>query len=150
MWSKLQKQLYNVMDLSTGFQMHCSVYKIKSAWTAGQDKHNKSKTKEVIPRYWITIGKGKNKEIIWDFPNDFLKNPSLVDNSLFKIDDENTIQDRMFWSENYTWVPLVIREYINTPREKLLSISFSQDKYNLVNTLRKYDRRIAKEIRNKL
>ncbi len=149
MWSKLQKQLYNVMDLSTGFQMHCSVYKTKSAWTAGKDKNNRSKGREMIPRYWITIGKGKDKKIIWDFPNQFLKQKSLVDDSPY-FKDDNTIQDRMFWPENYTWVAEVIREYLNTPKEQLLTISFAKDQYNLVNTLRKYDRRIAKEKCKKL
>lgn len=150
MWSKLQKQLYNLMDMSTGFQIHCSVYKTKSAWTAGYNKHGQSKTREMIPHYWITIGKGKDKKVIWDFPNDYLEKESLVDIKSFQINDNNTIKDRMFWPENYTWVSDVIREYINTPKEKLLTLNIAQDKYNLVKTLRKFDRRLAKTKREKL
>lgn len=71
LWSKLQKQLYNIVDKSDNFQMHCSVYKTKSAWNAGQ-RSGISKKQEQIPRYWITIGKGNDKKIIWDFPNNYL------------------------------------------------------------------------------
>ena len=54
MWSKLQKQLYKIMDPTVNFQMHCSVFKTKSAWNAGQ-KAGISKKKESIPHYWITV-----------------------------------------------------------------------------------------------
>ena len=127
MWSKLQKQLYNLMDMSTGFQIHCSVYKTKSAWTAGYNNHS------FISLYGL-----------------YLEKESLVDIKRFQINDNNTIKDRMFWPENYTWVSDVIREYINTPKEKLLTLNIAQDKYDLVKTLRKFDRRLAKTKREKL
>ena len=146
MWSKLQKDLYNIIDKQSKFQMHCSVYKTKSAWNAGQ-KSGVSKKKEAIPRYWITVG--QDKEIIWDFPNSFLDKESNT--NLFTTKrDSNTIQDTYFIDTNYTWVPDVIRKYINTSREKLLTISFEEDKYGLVDILRKYDRRISTKIREEL
>lgn len=52
-WSKLQKQLYLVIDDSINFQIHCSVYRMGSQH-GGAD----------LPRYWITLG----KEIVFDYP----------------------------------------------------------------------------------
>lgn len=137
MWSKLQKQLYKIISPDIDFQIHCSVYKTKSAWTAGQ-KAGISKKREQVPRYWITV----NNEIVWDFPNMFLDELSQ--------DNTNTIRETYFFPTNYFWVHNVIQEYINTPRQDLLTVSFKEDKYNLVNTLRKYDKRISKYIRREL
>lgn len=52
-WSKLQKQLYLVVDDGIDFQIHCSVYRMDSQH-GGAD----------LPRYWITLG----KEIVFDYP----------------------------------------------------------------------------------
>lgn len=134
MWSKLQKQLYKIMDPTVKFQMHCSVFKTKSAWNAGQ-KAGISKKKESIPHYWITV----NGETVWDFPNNYIDNDSLVDGF--------TIKETYFYPDNYTWVADVLRNYINTPKEKLLTIEFDNDKFGLVDVLRKYDRRISKNKR---
>lgn len=49
-WSKLQKQLYLIIDKESKFQIHCSVYKTKSAWNSGQ-RSGISKKQESIPRY---------------------------------------------------------------------------------------------------
>lgn len=134
MWSKLQKQLYKIMDPTVNFQMHCSVFKTKSAWNAGQ-KVGISKKKESIPHYWITV----NNETVWDFPNNYIDNDSLVDGF--------TLKETYFYPNNYNWVADVLRNYINTPKEKLLTIEFDNDKFGLVDVLRKYDRRISKNKR---
>lgn len=149
MWSKLQKQLYLIIDKDSKFQIHCSVYKTKSAWNAGQ-KSGISKKQEQIPRYWITVG--DNKEIIWDFPNNFLNGESMIENPYWNVtpDDPNTIKDTYFWDQNYTWVANLIREYLDTPRDQLLTKEFENDKYGLINVLRKYDRRISKAKRNNI
>lgn len=52
-WSKLQKQLYLVIDDSINFQIHCSAYRMDS-------QHGSTD----LPRYWITLG----KEIVFDYP----------------------------------------------------------------------------------
>ena len=57
-WSKLQSRLYNLMDESINFQIHCALYEMNS-----NDGYHGSK----LPRYFITI----EKEIIWDYPTDF-------------------------------------------------------------------------------
>lgn len=132
MWSKLQKQLYLIIDKDSGFQIHCSVLKTKSAWVAGLDKHGISKARESIPRFWITVG--KDKKIIWDYPKDYAED----------------IKYSYFHWDNYTWVAETIRYYLNTPKEKLLTDTYERDKYGLTDILRKYDRRISKNIREEL
>lgn len=138
MWSKLKRQLMLLMDDDSGFDIQCSVFKTKSAWTAGQ-KNGISKGREMIPRYWIT----DNNKVIWDFPVMFLDAESQVGN-------EYTIRDTYFYGKNYLWIANVIRDYIDTPRDEILTKKFSEDKYGLVDVLRKYDRRISKSIRNKM
>lgn len=53
-WSKLQKELYFIIDPQIDFQIHCAAYPIG---TRGN----------TVPRYWITLG----KEIIFDYPKQF-------------------------------------------------------------------------------
>lgn len=55
-WSKLQKELYAVLDRSIDLQIHCSIYRMKSQYGSTD-----------LPRYFITLG----KEIIFDYPNQF-------------------------------------------------------------------------------
>lgn len=57
-WSKLQKSLYLLIDEKINFQIHCSIYRMKSQY-GGTD----------LPRYWITL----NKEIIFDYPKQFVQ-----------------------------------------------------------------------------
>ena len=139
-WSKLQKQLYLIIDKESKFQIHCSIYKTKSAWTAGQ-KQGISKGREMIPRFWITISDKNN--IIWDFPNNFLESKS-------QIQDNLNIKDTYFHPNNYTWVSECIRYYLDIPKDKLLIQKYEKDNYGLTEILRKYDRRISKKIRENL
>lgn len=129
-WSKLQKQLYNIIDRDVKFQMHCSIYKTKSARTVGQ-KNGISKGREMIPRFWITVG----KDTIWDYPNNFIND--LPDTYYFHWD-------------NYTWISDCIRYYLDTPKDKLLTQKYEKDKYGLTEIFRKYDKRISKKIRENL
>jgi hypothetical protein len=64
-WSKLQKRLYKFISDDIDFQIHCVVYPMKS---------NYGKTG--LPRYFITL----DKNIIWDYPADFIKADSLENN----------------------------------------------------------------------
>lgn len=142
----MQKQLYNIIDTDSKFQIHCSVYKTKSAWGAGQTCGISNK-REAIPRYWITVG--DNKEIIWDFPNDFLQHKSQVSVAYWNTDEvPNTINNTYFWNVNYTWVAETIKYYLDTPKEKLLTQTYNKDIYGLTDVLRKYDRRISKQKRS--
>lgn len=75
-----------------------------------------------LPRYWITLG----TEVIWDYPRDFTHSakdyPYLTDISA---------------------ISGLIREYINTPVEELLSKPF-EDRWHLVEILLAADRRIGR------
>ena len=56
-WSKLQRAVYLIVAPGLPLQIQCRVYPMDSQFgTVG------------IPRYWITLG----KEIIWDYPKDFV------------------------------------------------------------------------------
>ena len=140
MWSKLQKGLYNIVDPGIKFQMHCSVYWTKSYWCS-----TKKRGREMIPRYWITIG----KEVVWDFPNMFMNHPAVAGVGYGEKPNGShfTVHDTYFWQDNYTWIADTLREYINTPKHLLLENSFENDKYGLIDVLRSVDRRIGKSRR---
>ena len=73
-----------------------------------------------IPRYYITL----DKEIIWDYPKDF-NNNYPYDTDISNISD-------------------LIREYIDTPKNKIFSKHFENDKWGLSNILIAADKRIGK------
>ena len=62
----------------------------------------------------------------------------------------DTIKDTYFWDCNYTWVANLIREYLDTPRDQILIKEFENDKYGLIDILRKYDKRISKTKRDNI
>lgn len=53
-WSKLQKELYLIIDPTIDLQIHCVAYPMRSRYG-----------NTALPRYWITLG----KEIIFDIRN---------------------------------------------------------------------------------
>ncbi len=55
-WSKLQKQIYNLLLPELELQIHCAAYPMRSQYGSTD-----------LGRYWITLG----REIIWDYPKDF-------------------------------------------------------------------------------
>jgi hypothetical protein len=121
-WSKLQKRLYLLIDPDLEFQIHCSVVRMSTRW-GNTD----------LPRYWITL----DGETIWDYPGQF-----VVPGGTRRLDDP--------FVPGYpvrTDVPLIselIREYIDTPAEELLTRHFDGDHWGLVNILRAADRRIGR------
>lgn len=56
-WSKLQKRLYELVDESIDFKLHCTVYRMQSRRGSTD-----------LPRYFITLA----GEIIFDYPKDFV------------------------------------------------------------------------------
>ena len=115
-WSKLQKQLYAVLDNKIDFQIHCSVYRMDS---------NRGNTN--IPRYWITLG----KEILFDYPKQFL---SLLESQGNVYPYETDISS----------ISCLLREYLETPQEKLFCSVFLQDQWGLIPLLKAADRRIGR------
>jgi hypothetical protein len=95
-----------------------------------------------LPRYWITLG----KEIIRDYPKDF-KNKTMADARSCLEDSRINrflLRDLYPHSREAPTVSDVIREYIETPKEELLTKSFEHDRWGLTDILRAADRRIGK------
>lgn len=120
-WSKLQKELYNLMSNNVHFQIHCSVYRMQSNYGSTD-----------LPRYWISIG----KEIIWDYPKQFIKDGKLCTayGSELNYPYENEISD----------ISNLIREYIDTPKNELLTKEFINDTWFVTPIFLSIDRRLGK------
>ena len=116
-WSKLQSRLYNLMDESIDFQIHCAVYEMNS-----NDGYHGSK----LPRYFITI----DKEIVFDYPKDFDTSEKYGFNSYPWDTDISAISD-------------IIEEYIQCPDTELMN-RLEKDKWGITDILRVCDRRIGK------
>ena len=126
-WSKLQSRLYNLIDDSLDFKVHCAVYEMNS-----NDGYHGSK----LPRYFITI----DKEIVFDYPKDFDTSEKYGFNSYPWDTDISAISD-------------IIEEYIQCPDTELMS-EFEKDKWGITDILRVCDRRIGirrlKDLREKI
>ena len=112
------------MDRSDNFQIQCRAYRMPQSRSSNPQ----------IPRYWITIGKGKDKETIWDWPGNF-KDADFKD-PLWKTHPMK--------HQPYIHVPTIsqlIRDYINTPRKEVQGKVFENDLYGLTDILKQYDRR---------
>ncbi len=117
-WSKLQTRLYNIMDNSIDFQIHCALYEMNS-----NDGYHGAK----LPRYFITVG----KEIVFDYPKDFDKTQTVYGHKHYPY-----ITDMSHISE-------VIEDYLQCSKDKLLQ-PFEKDEWGITNVLRICDRRIGK------
>ncbi len=117
-WSKLQKEFYLLRAEGLDFQLQCRKYRMASQMGSTD-----------CPRYWITLG----KEIIWDYPRDFVgtDHPGRADPKWYPYG--NDIPD----------ISNLIREYIDTPRDEILSKVFADDHWGLINILRAADKRIG-------
>lgn len=127
-WSKLQKELYLIIDSTINFQMHCSTYRI------GQYGN-------FIPRFLITLG----KEIIFDYPKLFVMSGQRM---VYHVPD-NGYEDVYYPYEGIHHIAGIsdisdlIREYIDTPRSEILTKHFEHDYWNLTDIFRAADRRIG-------
>ncbi|WP_297994276.1 hypothetical protein [uncultured Campylobacter sp.] len=124
-WSKLAKQLYELVDENIDFKLHCTVYRMQSRRGSTD-----------LPRYFITLA----GEIIFDYPKDFVLKSggikSLAEGALTKIYPYgNDISD----------IGELIREYIDTPKEELFAKHFDADEWGLANILKAADKRIGKK-----
>lgn len=117
-WSKLQSRLYNLMEPSVDFQIHCALYEMNS-----NDGYHGSK----LPRYFITIG----KDVVFDYPKDFDTTYKHGFNSYPWDTDISDISD-------------LIEEYIQRPESEIMN-QFERDRWGLTDILRVCDRRIGKK-----
>lgn len=77
-----------------------------------------------VGRYWITMG----KEIIWDVPRDFPQEKAK--GTCNSVASEITE---------------VIKAYLDTPREELLSRVFETDRWGIIDIFRVSDRRLGRK-----
>lgn len=119
-WSKLQKELYKLIDDRLNLQIHCVAYRMKS-----------QRGSTDLPRYFITLG----KNVIFDYPKQFANRQELQ--SYPYINDTSDIS-------------ALIREYINTPSEELLSKTFPDDKWQITEIFKAADKRIGQRRLNEL
>ena len=121
-WSKLQRDLYKILDNKINFQIHCVAYR--------KDSQRGSTN---LPRFWITLG----KETLWDYPKDFVKEHGTKNYSDTKIHNYP-------YSSDVPDISDLLREYIETPKEEIYEKHFENDKWGLINILKSADRRIGK------
>lgn len=129
-FSKLQKQLYGLIDPNIGFQIHCSVYRMKSR-----------RGSTALPRYFITLG----KEVIFDYPKEFTSSilPAITEN--WCLGDEHTVSEMYPYYTEVSDIGSLIREYIDTQVAGLFHKQFKEDRWGLTDILKMADRRIGKE-----
>lgn len=117
-WSKLQKAVYLVLAPGLPLQIQCRVYPMDAVYgTTG------------IPRYWITLG----KEIIWDYPKQFVGLGYL----------KRHLPHQWPYATDISEISCLIREYLDTPRNRILSEPFEHDIWGIVDILRAMDRRVG-------
>lgn len=121
----MQRELYQIVDESIDFQIHLSKYRMKSQYGSTE-----------LPRYWITL----DKDIIFDYPKQFV----CFDNGRCLIKNLKGQKMRYPYQTDISGISDLIREYIDTPRNELMSKHFESDCWGLVNILRAADRRIGK------
>ena len=116
-WSKLQRDLYNLIAPELDFKIHCVVYSM-----------NSRRGSTDLPRYWITL----NQEIIWDYPKQFINKPT-----------RDGIVIAYPYNTDISAISDLIRDYIETPNHEILIKHFETDYWGLVNIFRAADRRIG-------
>ena len=140
LWSKLQKEIYDLTDEKINFQIHCVAHRM--TWTSSTTP----------TRYWITL----DKEILWDYPKDFVE--KYTREVKYKADVETHVCNEfrlrdVNGKEHYGYpygceiseISDTIREYIDTPKDELFEKVFESDDWGITDILKAADRRIGKE-----
>jgi hypothetical protein len=117
-WSKLQKQLYDLIDDRVPLQVHC----------IGMDNLKDKASIKSLGVFRVHLG----RRIIWDFPKGVLKSAP-----------ENNGQ--IGFSYSVSDINELVREYIDTPKDELLEKLFPGDRYGLTDILKAADRRLGRE-----
>ena len=118
-WSKLQSRLYSIIDPEIDFQIHCVSYRMQS-----------QRGSTDLPRYWITL----HGETIFDYPRNFLHE---------RVCSGYRLLEMYPYITSISEISCLIKEYIDTPKELLLSRVFDDDYWGLINILRAADRRLG-------
>ena len=127
-WSKLQKELYLIIDPKINFQIHCATYRI------GQYGN-------YLPRFWATLG----KDIIFDYPKQFALPGQIMKYHIPQNNYENIYYpyEDVYHICGTSDISDLIREYINTPVSEILTKHFEHDRWELTDIFRAADRRIG-------
>jgi len=128
-WSKLQKELYNLIDPKLDLQIHCVVYPMRS-----------QRGSTDLPRYWITLA----GETIWDFPKDFVIPEWNGSSPKLKSLGDGLPRRYYPYNPGISDISAFLREYIDTPPGELYGKHFPSDAWGLANILKAADRRIGK------
>lgn len=120
-WSKLQRDLYSIIDPKLDFQIHCNKYRMQSRY-GGTD----------LPRYWITLG----DEIIFDYPKQFVNKNGDIKNL-----SQNKANEFYPYENDVSEISNLIREYICTPKDEVFDKHFENDYWGFINILKAADKR---------
>lgn len=118
-WSRLQKQIYNLLDKKISMQIHC----------IGMNNDPDGNSFRGLGLYKVSVG----KEIIWNFPKDFITYD-------YKYPDGGDC-----FSYSVTDINLLVRKYIDTPKDALLWKQYENDWFKLTDLLKAADRRFGRE-----
>ncbi len=119
-WSKLQRDIYKLIDDRINLQIQCRAYRMPESIS----------TNPQIPRYWVTLG----KEIIFDVPKN-AETGGYDPNQLYIF---------------IPLISQLIRDYINSPLDGLVEKKFDEDTFGFTDILKAADRRIGKRQWDKL
>lgn len=128
-WSKLQRELYNLLDEDLKIQIHCNAYRMNSQFGSTD-----------LPRYWITL----EKEIILDYPKQFLDMKLSDYNRKTPRPDDYTVKSCYPYMTDIGVISDIIRDYIDTPLSSLLEHDFEFDTWGITDIFKAADRRIGK------
>ena len=129
-WSKLQKQIYLLLDKNINLQIHCSVIRMKS-----------ERGSTGLPRYFITL----DKDVIFDYPKQFINKKLGEEMAKYSIEENVTlkVQELYPYVTEISDISDLFREYIDTPINDLYEKEFKSDEWGLTDILKSADRRIG-------
>lgn len=109
-WTKLRSRLYPLMINS--FQIHIALWRMRS---------------EPMPRFWITLGYGKDQQVVFDYPH---------------CEEDIHERQKVKWQNHMDIFSELISEYVNTSPTELITKTWANDKYGLIDIFKACDRRI--------
>lgn len=122
-WSKLQSQIEALFDRQLRLRIHCAGFRDNYGGGGGPAE---------LGRYWFML----DGDILWDFPRQFVSS-----HSCYMPLNESTLNSSYPYSA--ADVSAVLREYLNTPVDSLLSTEFKHDRCGACELLRAADRRLS-------
>ncbi len=124
-WSKLKKEIESLFEPGLRLDLHC--VDVNKSIDAKNGNLGEGLSMLSLGNSRVNL----NQETIWNFPKDF-KEPNFE-----KWPEENP------WKYSVTEINVLIRDYIDTPKDKLLSQEFENDLFGLTKILLAADRRIS-------